>query len=68
MPFPVPHLPPPRHAAEPPPSVALVRAVTREDLEWHRPIFRAPPLELHPEAFDVARLAQELRGIGLVER
>ncbi len=67
MAFPVPHLPP-RRAAEPPPSVALVRMVTHDDVEWLRPIFRAPPLELSPKAFDAERLAAELRGIGLVER
>ncbi len=67
MAFPVPHLPP-RRAAEPPPTVALVHVMTRDDVEWHRPLFRAPPLELSLEAFDVSRFAQELRGIGLVER
>ncbi|MEO6244835.1 MAG: hypothetical protein ABIQ12_05320 [Opitutaceae bacterium] len=48
--------------------MALVRTISREDLAWDRPIFRAPPLELDATAFDVARFAQELRRIGLVGR
>ena len=67
IPFPVPHLPP-KPAAEPPPDVAMVRTVTREDADWQRPVFKAPPLELHPEAFDVTRFAQDLRKIGLANR
>jgi hypothetical protein len=67
MPFPIPHFPS-GQATESPATVALVRTVTREDVAWHRPIFRAPPLELGPEAFDVTRFAQELRRIGLVGR
>ena len=65
MPFSVPNLPP--KSAEPP-AVTMVRTVTREDARWNRPVFRAPPLELHPEAFDATRFAQDLRSIGLVER
>ena len=66
MPFPVPHQPP-ETAAEPP-AVAMVRTMSREDARWNRPVFRAPPLELHPEAFDATRFARDLRRIGLVER
>jgi hypothetical protein len=27
---------------------AIVRVVTREDVLWNRPVFRAPPLEIKP--------------------
>ncbi|MBI5769977.1 MAG: hypothetical protein HZA93_19535 [Verrucomicrobia bacterium] len=47
------HLPPPTvrpsAATEPP---ALVRVVTRADVLWNRPVFRAPPLEVHPPAVE----------------
>lgn len=39
------HLPAP--AFRPPPereTPAIVRVVTREDVQWNRPIFKAPPL------------------------
>jgi len=43
------HLPPPfvrpQVATEPP---ALVRVVSREDVMWNRPIFKAPPLVVQP--------------------
>jgi len=56
MPFPVPHFHP-KPEAEPP---AMVRTATREDVLWNRPVFKAPPLRLHPQAFDAQRFAQEL--------
>jgi hypothetical protein len=52
-------------AVQPP---ALVRTATREDVQWNRRIFKAPPLELHPQAFDATLFAQDLRRIGLVSR
>ena len=67
MPFPMPHYSP-APAAEPPPAAALVSVIAREDVSWDRPVFKAPPLELHPQAFDATRFARDLRGIGLVER
>ncbi len=49
------HLPPPfvrpQPATEPP---ALVRVVSREDVLWNRPIFRAPPLDVRPPVFDLS--------------
>ena len=43
------HLPPPfvrpQAATEPP---ALVRIVSREDVLWNRPVFKAPPLNVQP--------------------
>ena len=61
MHFPVPPLQP-KPVAEP---SAMIRAAAREDVQWNRPVFKAPPLELHPQAFDVTRFAQELRRVGL---
>jgi len=60
MPFPVQDLPP-KPAPEPP---AMVRTATREDVQWNRRVFKAPPLELHPQAFDATLFAQDLRRIG----
>jgi hypothetical protein len=47
------HLPPPvvrpQTATEPP---ALVRVVSRADVTWNRPVFRAPPLYVRPPVVD----------------
>lgn len=43
MPFDVPHFRPPP-LPEPTP---VVRVVQREDVQWNRPIFKAPPLEVY---------------------
>jgi hypothetical protein len=53
---PVPYL---RHSAatEPP---ALVRVITREDVMWNRPVFKAPPLAVQPPVFDAQRFASEV--------
>lgn len=56
MPFSVPDFHP-KPEAEP---LAMVRTATREDVLWNRPVFKAPPLRLHPQAFDVQRFVQEL--------
>jgi hypothetical protein len=42
----------------------MVRSAAREDVLWNRPIFKAPPLELHPQAFDATAFAAEFRQIG----
>jgi hypothetical protein len=48
---------------------AIVRVLTRQDVAWNRPIFRAPSLDLLPlPALDPTRLAQELQRIGPVSR
>jgi hypothetical protein len=57
MNFPVPNLHP-KPAPEPP---AMVQAATREDVDqWNRRIFKAPPLEVHPQAFNATMFAQDL--------
>jgi len=53
---PVPYIRP-TAATEPP---ALVRAVTREDVLWNRPVFKAPPLAVTPPVFDAKRFASEI--------
>jgi hypothetical protein len=62
MHFPVPDFQPNPARPEPP---AMVRTATREDVQWNRPIFKAPPLELHPEAFNATLFVQDLQRIGL---
>ena len=46
----------PQAATEPP---ALVRVVSREDVMWNRPVFKAPPLAVRPPVFDANRFASE---------
>lgn len=48
MTFPVPPFHPQPDERETPP--AIVRVVTREDVLWNRPVFRAPPLHVEPPA------------------
>lgn len=52
LPFARPQLP-----VEPP---ALVCIVAREDVQWNRPIFKAPPLEVQPPLADVASLTADV--------
>ena len=56
------------HTPPPPEPPADVRVVSREDVQWNRPVFKAPPLKLDPRVFDVKALAAEVRRIGLVQR
>lgn len=51
MPFPVPHFHPNPNPPAPEPP-AMVRTATRADVLWDRPVFKAPPLHVHPQAFD----------------
>ncbi len=53
LPFVRPQLP-----SDPP---ALVRVMSREDVQWSRPVFKAPPLEVAPPLDDVAQLAADVR-------
>jgi hypothetical protein len=46
----------------------MVRSVTREDVMWNRPVFKAPPLELNPKVVDARIFAEDLQRIGLVHR
>ena len=62
MQLPAADFPPPQPLADPP---AMVSTATREDVQWNRRIFKAPPLELHPQAFDPKIFAQDVRRIGL---
>lgn len=66
MPFPIPHFQPEQSApaTEPP----MVHVAPREDVLWNRPVFRAPPLQFHPEAFDATIYARELCRLGIVNR
>ncbi len=54
------HLPPPfvRPQAATEPS-ALVRVVSREDVLWNRPVFKAPPLVVRPPVVDETAFAPE---------
>lgn len=60
---PIPQFPPSR-AAE---SHEHARAFLA-DVQWNRPIFKAPPLEPLLRGFDVAVITQELRRVGLSVR
>jgi hypothetical protein len=57
MPFPIPF-----HNSQPDeaPS-AIVRLVTREDVLWNRPVFRAPPLTVVPPLADIAEFTRAVR-------
>ena len=46
----------------------MVRSVHREDVMWNRPVFKAPPLELHLQKFDARIFAEDLKRIGLVQQ
>ena len=46
----------------------MVRTATREDVQWNRPIFKAPPLEMFLQHFDATIFAEDLRRIGLGHR
>ena len=58
MPFPTPF-----HESQPAETpVAIVRLLTREDMMWDRPVFKAPPLKVTPPlAADLAELARAVR-------
>lgn len=64
MHFPVPPLPP----FQQPDPPALVREVLRGDVQWNRPIFKAPALEPLLRGFDASAIAHELRSVGLGAR
>jgi len=63
------HFPiPPYHPKPVPEPPAIFRAAARADVIWDRPIFKAPPLQLPPHAFNAVVLAQELPRAGLGSR
>jgi hypothetical protein len=64
MAAPVPHFHP-KSVSEPP---AIVKVVTRQDVLWDRPIFKAPPLDVRPATLDADVLADHLRQVGLVQK
>ena len=56
------HLPNPNlHAPRAPEPPAFVRVVSRADVTWNRPVFKAPPLEVVPPKLDVGSVADEFR-------
>jgi len=64
MSFPVPNFHP-QPPSEPP---AMVRTAAREDVLWNRPIFKAPPLQLHPQAFDATLFSPDFTRVALRPR
>ena len=46
----------------------MVRAALREDVQWNRPIFKAPPLDVFLQGFDPSRIVEDLRRVGLAHR
>lgn len=64
MSFPIPSFNPPP-APEPQASVC---AVAREDVQWNRPIFKAPPLDYFLRGIDAKLFARDLRTVGLAQR
>jgi hypothetical protein len=56
MHFPAPYFQP-KDSPEPSPAP---RTEIRENVLWDRPVFKAPPLVLHPQPFDAKIFAQEL--------
>jgi len=48
----------PQTATEPP---AMVRVVSREDVLWNRPVFKAPPLAVQPPVFDATVFSTDLQ-------
>lgn len=49
--------------SQPPASApsAIVRTLTRQDMMWDRPIFKAPPLVIEPPVADLKELAIAVR-------
>lgn len=64
MPLAVPQFRPPP-LPEPNP---VVRVVAREDVQWNRPIFKAPSLEVQPWLFGAPTLGEELARVAAGER
>ena len=38
----------------------MVRVISREDVLWNRPVFRAPPLNIKPPTFDATIFSSDL--------
>jgi|GEM_PF-2122731 hypothetical protein len=57
MPFAV-----PINDAQPPEApTAIVRILNRDEIQWNRPVFKAPPLNVVPPVADLAELARAVR-------
>ena len=57
MPFAV-----PINDAQPPEApTAIVRILSRDEIQWNRPVFKAPPLNVVPPVADLAELARAVR-------
>lgn len=39
----------------------MVSVVSRADVTWNRPVFKAPPLVLDPQKFNARRWAEDFR-------
>lgn len=46
---------PPQNASDPP---AVVRVLTREEIHWNRPLFKAPPLDVPVPSEDIFAFVQ----------
>ena len=55
----------PERTPEPP---AMVSVVSRSDVTWNRPVFKAPPLDIVSPAVDPRSVAEELRRAVRLER
>ena len=54
-------LPIPFFRSQPPPEMpAIVRAVSQQDMQWDRPVFKAPPLRVTPPLPDVRDLPADV--------
>lgn len=40
---------------------AVPASISRSDVTWDRPVFKAPPLDVAPPMFDARVVAEELR-------
>ncbi len=54
-------LPVPMDHQAPANTQAIVRSVTREELHWNRPVFKAPPLNVVPPFADISELVAAIR-------
>jgi hypothetical protein len=64
MHFPVPAF----RQQNPPEPPADVRHMSRSDVLWDRPIFKAPPIRLNPKIIDPRVVAADLLSVARVER
>lgn len=56
------------HSQRTPEPPAMVQTVSRSDVTWNRPVFKAPSLDVVPPKIDAQSVAQELRRMMRAER